>query len=323
MTSLAIIGSGILGRSLLYTLAKEQKSVEKITLFHSDIFFNPCSLNSTAIVAPRGVTSGHSDLGDLLVEGFRTFAEHVPLDSPAGVKKIVQYTGASEKLEAFKKRYPAGDFSKKFNKDFYLTAENAFMIDPVVYLDWLTKEALFMKRDHIEIIDDVVKEVSEDERVHLKTLNGRTLSFEKVIFCGGVYNNFWSGINSKTAQGSYLEYSGFDLNEDSFSLTLDGENLVYNNDNKTLLIGSTTEEVLHELGPERELRSIYDSLSQAVKFKLPAFETAKVKVGLREKAKKREPYSIQKNHQFFMGGLYKNGFSLSLSMARNFSHRYL
>lgn len=329
MTTLAIIGSGILGRSLIYTLAKEQKHFEKITLFCSDEITFPCTYNSTAIVAPRGLSAGHSPLGDMLMDGYRIFSNHVALDCPDGVESIIQYTGATTKLDQFKERYPDGKVQKLFLKDeTYIAEEKGFLIEPRTYSEWLLKEARMMEKDHLEEVNDLVTEIQENERLHIKTASGRNLSFDVVVFAGGIYNQFWKDIapdsvlkTSKSVQGSYLEFNNVDLGRDSFSLTLNGDNLVWNNRIKRLLIGSTTLETIHLLHPEKELNAIYDRIKAAVDLNLPERNLGEVKIGLREKAKKREPYIVKKGHIYFAGGLYKNGFTLSLKMTRSLSHQ--
>lgn len=325
LTTLAIIGSGILGRSLIYTLAKEQKRFEKIVLFHSDKFAFPCTYHSTAIVAQRGVTAGHSKLGDDILDGFRIFSDHVQLDSPSGIETITQYSGATAKLEMFKKRYPEGSVTKEFLRtETYIAKEKAFLIDPKTYSDWLLNEALFMDKDHIDVIDDFVTEVTEQERLHVKTHNGLNLSFDKIVFACGSYNRFWNPPKtSKPVQGSYLEFNEVDLDHESFSLTLDGDNLIWNKPLRRLLIGSTSTEINHVLHPAMELEAIYERLSSAVDFRLPQLGMGEVKVGLREKASKREPYIVQDGSKIFTGGLYKNGFTLSLKLSRTLSHQIL
>lgn len=331
MTTLAIVGGGILGRSLIYSLAKEQKSFERITLFYSDSFTFPCTLSSTATVAPRGLTKGHSPLGDLLIESYEVFSDHVSLDHPLGVEKVVQYTAATEKLEAFKQRYPNGALSKKlFKHETYLIEEPGYVVDPRTYSNWLLNEALFMNNEHIEVIEDFVTEVEENERVHLKTLNGRNLSFDKVIFTAGNYNRFWKEVapnsklkSSRPVQGSYFEFNDVHWNLDSFALTYNGENIVWNKPLKRLLLGSTSDESNLLLPPLDELKLIYERVKKDLILPLPEMDSGIVKVGLREKAQKREPYVIQEGHCYFLGGLYKNGFSLALKMARSFSHQHL
>lgn len=329
MTTLAIIGSGIMGRSLIYTLAKEQKQFEKITIFNSDSFAFPCTLNSTAVVAPRGLTLGHSPLGDLLLESFKFFSHHVELDRPHGVEKIKQYTGATKKLVEFKSRYPHAQLSKDFLKDeTYLACDEAYLVDPKTYCDWLLSKARFLMASPIEEIHDFVTEVGQFESVQVRTQKGGEFSFDKVIFTGGSSNRFWKALaptsrlaTSKPSQGTYLEFNNVSWELNSFSLTLDGDNLVWNKPLKRLLVGSTTLEAQHTLSPSADLDSIYLRLQSALTLTLP--QDGEIRVGLREKAQKREPYIVQEGHIVFSGGLYKNGFSLSLKTAETISRQIL
>lgn len=335
MTTLAIIGNGIAARSLIYTLAKEEKSFEKITVFYSDKFAFPCTIHSTAIVAPRGLSAGHSPLGDLLLESFEKFSEHVRLDDPQGVTKITQFSGATVKLENFKQRYPHGVLTKKLEnfslkEETYVAKEEGFLIDPLIYSNWLLAEAKFMEQTKLEFIEDFVVSVEENERVHLKTQDGRNLSFNKVVFATGNYTRFWKDIfpgpklkSSKAIQGSYFEFNNVDWTIPSFSLTLNGDNLIWNLEIKRLLIGSTTNETHVVLPPESELMEIYHRIKKSVDLPIPDASLGEIRVGLREKASKRTPYLFQKGHVIFVGGYYKNGYSLGLKMASELSRQFL
>lgn len=331
MTTLAIIGSGIVGRSLLYTLAKDQKSFKKITLISGDNFTIPCTLNSTAIVAPRGVTPGTSPLGDLLYDGYQTFAEHFCQDQPAGVEFIPQISAATQKQETFKARYPSAILKKDILKEEALMArEEAYLVDPGTYCDWLMSKGREHFGEKLEIIDDLVIDVEINDSVKLGTHQGRQLQFDKVIFAAGSYHRFWKDLfpgtllsTSKSVQGSYLEFNDVDWERPSFSLTFNGDNLVWNQRQKRLLVGSTTVEAYHLLPDLRELKDIHLRLSESVDLEIPPFSSGTIKTGLREKAKKREPYLIKEGNVMFLGGLYKNGFILSLKMSRNLSHQYL
>jgi glycine/D-amino acid oxidase-like deaminating enzyme len=331
LTTLAIIGSGLVGRSLIYSLAKEQKRFEKITLFSSDSITIPCTLNSTAIVAPRGITSGHSLLGDSLVEGMKVFSEHVEYDQPAGIQKITQFNATTTKVEAFCKRYPEASLGDSFLKSpAWMSTESGYMIDPGTYTQWLLDEARSMEQSHLEIIHDLVTEVQEGERLHLKTLNGRNLSFDKVVFACGSYNRFWKELvpdsklkTSKPAQGSYFEFGRVDWKYPSFSLTINEDNVIWNAPLKRLFIGATTKDSVHYLAPRKELHEIYERLLNISTLELPPVSQGVIKVGLREKAQKREPYIVQKDNLYFIGGLYKNAFTLSLKMTKNLSHQLL
>ncbi len=318
MTTIAIIGGGIAARSLLFVMAKRKIS-QKILVFYSDQFAFPCSLHSTAIVAPRGISTGHSPLGDVLVEGFSRFSQHVKDDSPQGVFEIPQYTGAITKLDAFQKRYPKGDKKAsagpvRFKDEVYLAEERAFLIQPRIYLDWLLSQTQSLD---IRMIPSLVTEIHGNK---LKTQEGEEFSVDKIIFTGGVYNSLWFPLfdlkkSTKSVQGCYLEFTGVDFGKDSFSLTLEGDNLVYDGSLKTLLIGSTTNETILELPQETQLKGIYQRISERIVPALPDFELAVMRTGLREKASRREAYTFKNGIYSVIGGLYKNGYRLSLTMA--------
>lgn len=325
MTTLAIIGGGIAARSLIYSLAKKENRYSRILLFQADHFFTPCSLNTTAIVAQRGLSPGHSDLGDKLLNGFKTFSEHVAADAPLGVHKLRQATGAYTKLDNFKNRYPNGKMEKRlgalsFLRETYIAQEGAFKIEPSIYLGWLLHEA--KKKLPLEAIDDLVKEVSPGSKIGIKTHNGLDFSTDQIVFACGAYNRQWQSLfpesklqTTKAVQGSYLEFKKIDWDIPSFSLTLEGDNLIYLKEKNELLLGSTTQEVSHELAPLVELKEIHNRLSSSLELELPTVAEGKIKVGLREKAQKREPFVLNVGNMWAIGGLYKNGFTLSLSLA--------
>ena len=328
MTTIAIIGSGIAGQTLIYTLAKEGKKFEKILVFDSDTFAPTCALRSTAIVAGRGVSTGHSDLGDLLFSSFQSFHSHVSNERPEGIYRIKQYTGAKSKLDAFQKRYPQGSMTSQvdhlnFKSDYYLAFEEAFLIHPATYLSWLKK----YDPSEVKRINSFVTSVEKTSNgLDIQTVDQDKFKADKVIFCGGNYNRYWKGIsNSKKLQsssavhGSYMEFDViFDL--PSFSLTLEGHNLIYNEVDKKLIIGSTTESHSLQLPMKQSLKEIYDYIASELLFDLPKFESGKMIVGLREKASKRTPYLFEEDNLIFFGGFYKNGYSLPIHMSKDLVH---
>jgi glycine/D-amino acid oxidase-like deaminating enzyme len=332
LTTLAIIGGGIAGRSLLYALSSQNSPFEKILLFESSDFASPCALTSTAIVAPRGVTRGHSPLGDLIIEGVEEFRSHVKNDSPEGVYPIAQYTGAITKLEQFKQRYPGGKVTSMLDqiplkKELYFAQEDALMIDPSLYLKWLLQKA--QHKLPIEIIPEFVTALEADHS-QILTHSGKVFEADHIVFATGAMSRFWKKLapesrvsSSSAVQGSYLEFNNIHFDLPSFSLTLEGSNLIYRSHSKILLIGSTTESDTHLLASSRKLKVIYDFLSETIDLSLPEFTQGKVLTGHREKAQKREPYLFTEGRISFMGGFYKNGFSLSLKQSRKLAHQLL
>ncbi len=328
MTTLAIIGGGIAGRTLAFTLAKEKKNYSKILFFQSESFVKACSWNSTAIVAPRGVTRGHSALGDFLMDSYAAFKDHWLKDSPQGVYPIIQYTGAETKLDQFKTRYPQGEVVSgtgifKLKKETYLAYEEAFMLDPEIYLNWLLEVA--QKNLPLEIKNEFITSFIKGEKVELKTQDGQSYLVDEVVVATGSGSRFLKELSSdkkfqssKAIQGSYLVLP-MDLGDESFSLTLEGDNLIYHAHTKKILIGSTTHESMIEIAPLIDLKEIYQRLSEKLDLNFPEFSRAEVKLGLREKASKREPYFIKENNIWFIGGFYKNGYSVGLKMAKDFA----
>lgn len=328
MTTLAIVGGGIAGRSLIYALAKKKKNFSKITLFDSESFAPACSLRSTAIVANRGVTTGHSPLGDLLVAGHRTFSQHFYSDSPAGVFPIQQYTVATKKTDQFHKRYPEWVSSSsfgalKFNSSLDMAVEEAFLIDPALYLDWLLESS---QKLNLEICREFVTQVNNSGAGIALTDQRKIIHhFDKVIFCGGSFNRVWdSTFTGRPVHGSYFEYSNVDLKTESFSLTCDSDNLIYHAHTNKLLIGSTTQDNGLMLASQSELENIYKRLQGHLDFDLPALDaSARVVTGLREKAPKRAPYVTQKGQCLWIGGFYKNGFTLGLHLGEKLIESFL
>lgn len=322
MTTLAIIGGGIAGRSLIYTLAKEQKAFDQIVLFGSESFFKACSYRSTAVVAGRGLTLGHSELGDTLFEAYKLFEQHFKQDAPVGIEKAMQLTGVTKKLDEFIKRYPDGELSSEFTQErLYLQKDEAYLVDPQIYLNFLLNEALRFYQNKLTVVDDLVLEVSPEGR--LRTQLGGDWVFDKIVFAAGAYSRFWAPLapesklkTIKASQGSYLEFFLPDQDSSSVSMSLDSYNYIWNNKTKILLIGSTTLEVSNELHPERALFKIHSYFKQNLNLLVPDLAEGKVRVGLREKAQRRAPYLFGIDKNIFMGGLYKNGYTLGLSLSK-------
>jgi len=313
--TLAVIGGGITGRSLLYALAQEKHSFKKIFLFDSQFFSPACSWSSTAVVAPRGVTRGHSALGDLIVSSFEAFSEHFEQAHPPGVFQSTQYTGAISKLDQFQKRFSNATLTSlagpiELNQQFHLAQEKAFVVDPSLYLEWLLNEAA--KVLNLEIINEFVTGI--DDRL-ITTSGHKQFEADKICYCTGAYTSFWKPV-SKSIQGSYLEFSEVNLPIDAISLTLEGNNLVYHPHTKKLLIGSTTDESNLFVAPVGKLNQIYQFIKRSVNLAIPDFDAGIIRVGLREKSPKRMPYLMTQGRVSWIGGHYKNGYSMGLGQSQ-------
>src|SRR5690606_14904112 len=152
----------------------------------SESFLKACSYRSTAVVAGRGLTSGHSPLGDTLLESFKNFESHFIEDSPEGVEKVLQVSGATKKISEFRSRYPHGAPSGEFTKEeVYIQKDPAYLIDPPAYLEFLLEGGKKFYQEKLKTIEDMVIEVSPEGKV--RTQNGKEFLFDKVVLAGGVY----------------------------------------------------------------------------------------------------------------------------------------
>lgn len=333
MTTLAIVGGGIVGRSLLYNLTAQHFPVDEVLLFDSGSFAHPCSLNSSAVVALRGVERGHSPLGDLLVQGHECFAAHFVKDAPAGVYPVRQYIGGQYDLDRLRSRHPGGQMTKSvggigLKRESYVTEEDAYLVDPPVYLDWLLRES--QKKIEVTQVNDFVVDYHEaPDKITVRTHTGGELKVDHLVFATGATSRFWARrfpesllSSSRPVQGAFLKFSGVNWDLPAFSLTYDGHNLVYRKEKAELLLGSTTSDHSHELPALTKLHSMYQYVEENLDVPLPAMGESEVVVGIREKAKKRAPYLFTKGRVTFLGGLYKNGFILSLKMTRSLVHQF-
>lgn len=331
LSRLAIIGGGIVGKSLLFALAKEKRQkYDSVTLYESDALAPACTQRSTAIVAARGVLPGLSTLGDNIHQGISFFCQHVESDYPSGVYPVKQVSSALLKQDAFFRRYQSyirdSHFQElNFSQEIPLFVEDAYYVKPDEYCQWLLGES--QKKIKVKVINEFVTAI--DQQGLVKTLNGESAQFDHIILACGVNNQIWSGLvdepklkKTKSVRGSYLLFQNVSLFDASYSLSIDDLNFIYRRESQELLIGPTSKEGrLYEFNEKRELTKIYDYFQNLLVLKLPDISYAQVQTGMREKAPKREPYSGIDGRISYLGGLYKNGFTLSLKMATDVVHQ--
>ena len=330
MTSYIVIGAGIGAESFLYQLAQTKNIPNKVIQLSNEAFYPSCSLRTTAIVAGRGISEGHSELGDILSKSYERFQRHVSLDRPEGVFLSPQWTGTKEKIEAFQKRYAGGEITQnissldlKLSEEMYLQNEPCFIIDPDLYLQWLRSEA-DKKMTITRETDEVIEIVQKSQTWLVKTHSGKMYEADCLFMGMGSYHRFWKTVlpndsliqTSNPVQGSYLVYQNINLGEKPYSLTLEGDNLIYHAHTKKLIIGSTTVQASHFLPDISELKNIDQRLRTLLpQMSWPAFETADIKTGLREKARQRKPYLEKRQNLIVSGGYYKNGYSVAIYLA--------
>ncbi len=320
MRSIIVIGAGIAAENFIFRLSLLKNESFSIIQLANDAFYPACATRSTAIVAGRGVSEGHSELGDILTQSYRKFLGMVETFRPRGVYLGEQWTGVNHKLDEFKKRYPDGEdldsissIGLSLKEKLYFSKESCFVIDPDEYLNWMRSQSSVTR------YEDAAIEITKGEfGWEVRTANGKTFQAEYVFMGVGSYQRFWKeqypvsslANTSKTAQGSYLSYEGINLGEKYFSLTLNGDNLIYHPHSKKLIIGSTTVAATHHMPDISELEHIYENLDRLIDIELPSFDRFEIKTGLREKAKGRRPYLENHDGLIVCGGFYKNGYSL-------------
>jgi len=326
LRTLGIIGGGIVGKSLLFSLACEHRQkYDRVVIFESEDFAPACTLRTTSIVAARGVLPGIGPLGDSIHQGILDFKDHVKKFAPQGVYPIYQITSAQEKMDYFLRRYKEFSHAQEFRglaftKELPLYIEDAYYVNPSEYCDWLyqwsaQKMNVIHKKDFV---------VSIDEELNVKTHNNETFKFDHLILAGSIKNKLWSSLvtdskvtRSKPVKGSYLLFKNIDWGNESYSLSMDGLNLIYRAPSHELLIGATSDESeLYSLVEKEFLSEAYLYFSNILQRSLPDFKKAEVFTGIREKSSKRQPYLGTEKNVSYIGGLYKNGFTLSLKMAR-------
>lgn len=328
MSTFIVLGAGLAAENFIYSLGKSDSSIHSVIQLSSDAFYPACSLRSTAIVASRGVTAGHSELGDLLVASYERFKNHILEDSPSGVFQGIQWTGAGAKISEFIKRHPDAREQDQieslkliFSKKLHLTSEPCFIIDPDLYLKWLRNQSKIKIERYEEVITEMKFAQGEWE---VSTSSGKCFKATYLFSGLGSYHRFWkenypatSGIqSSKPVQGSYLVYRGVDLGEKPFSLTMDGDNFIYHPWTKKIIIGSTTINCSHMMPDEKALQKIDQNLRELFPhWSWPDFSEGQILTGLREKAQGRRPYLELHQNAVLSGGYYKNGYSLGLYLA--------
>ncbi|MFZ4713692.1 MAG: FAD-dependent oxidoreductase [Bacteriovoracaceae bacterium] len=321
--TLSIVGGGLSGLLTAFYLIHDRKSrslpLPKINLVVSQLY-PACTLSSTATVALRGTSKGLSSLGDDLVDAFHEVENFLRINNPAGVVegKLKTFNHPmSNGFEKTGKRYHNHP-SKKETHDYISYEEKVFLFSPYKFCGWLYKELMA----HVNFIQDTVIKV---EAGKLVTLSGATAESDLIVFACGAYGplliDHEKMQKSQPVAGSYLEFQA-DYGEESFCQTYNELNCLYLHQDKIVLFGSASQDGFVLAPNVALLKERYQEWQDAHLLHLPAMEEGKIKTGIREKGRKREPYLFALNKeqtQWAVGGLYKNGYSLGFLKARQLS----
>jgi hypothetical protein len=318
--TLSIIGGGLSGLLTAFYLIQERKA-RSLPLPSINVFVSPlypsCTLSSTATVALRGTKKGLSPLGDQLVDAFHEVEKFMKETSPHGAYEGILTTfnhPMSPNFEKISKRYH-NHAQNKETHGYISFKEKTFLFSSFQFTAWLYKN-LF---SHVNFIQETITSI--DKRT-LISLEGKNYSTDLIVIAAGAYNSLLTEDDrvkkSVPVAGSYLEFSS-DLGDDSFCHTYNELNYVYLAHEKKILFGSVSQEGFW-LSPDlKSLKVRYQEWQDTHLTRLPPFEEATVKIGIREKGRKREPFVFSLNkdkNQWIIGGMYKNGYSLAFLLGK-------
>ena len=322
---LLILGSGICAQSILFELSKSDRfdlDTLKIGQVSGDTLTTPCSLNSTSVVSLSGTSRGMSPLGDLIVDSYHyTVNQIMPMFDknfyPA--KQFFIYDERKDEAQFLRRNKEIVDHTI-FDYKFRGNQESCFILDNEGLLNDLSNEIDTLS---LTKINDTIVDVSYDKYVTL--LSGKKLYADKIVCALGAYSNqFLNNMDhdhlnrSKVVPGDYLVFQNVDIGEESLVITMGHYNLVYRAYSKTILIGGTSLRDEWSAVDYVELRPLYDFFKNIIKT-LPDFSKGEVKTGLRFKGRRRRPFLGEiKDSIYSFHGVYKNGFTFSFYMAREF-----
>lgn len=310
MRDIVIIGAGIAGLVVAKELYQKYPDLD-ILLIDGGDQLPTCSQNSTALVALRGIRPGVSPLGDELHQAFYLAKEY--FSTSLSATRLVHYAinTKNDNREKYLKRF--GDTSSEFLID---------GIDSRSFLDISKEEAFYIHFEEFKkevlsflpaksYVRDMVKNYQGEQ---ILLLSGKKIASRVIINCTNTAQSFFNSQERiKKVQGSFLSWKG-SFFEKSFSVSIDGINLIYDQKSQKTILGSSSQEVPHYIPDKAFLRDAYDKITE-VTTQLPPFDEGAIHTGIRAKAPKRRALLSQNKNEYIINGLYKNGYSLSFLMS--------
>jgi hypothetical protein len=297
------------------------KSITKITICGQDEIAPACSLRSTAVVALRGTQTGLSPLGDELYESYHLAKEEYKKWKSVKPSPLFHLIDEDD-LKAqrrFKDLTQVEETPFIFQREKRIVKkEDAFIIDTHEFFNECR-----IKYPQINFKKIFITQIIKDE-THLRLIGlNEELKADILFLCQGAYPTFFEEAPLIPVLGSYLSFST-NFNEESFSISSKGYNLVYQAHQKRLLLGSTTEAKSFNRSPNFfELKNIFNHFIDL----LPELkgciqlDEAVIESGVRAKAKDRRMIVKRINHHpeiWIFNGFYKNGWSLPFLAAKLF-----
>ena len=255
-----IVGGGVAGRTLAYSIGRANPNL-RMAMLHSSQKV-PCSLHSLGIVSTFGMKADSGPRGESIctaVAMAETFFESV---RPSGVERVPHFFGGGP-------------------------TKSCYLITPKIYLNWLAEHTPCEYGD---------EEVEVVESGCIRTSSGKVFESAITILASGAYTKkddkffpahpFIAG--SSIVKGSYGVFDGVDWGERNFVFSCGSANLVYRWEEKSIVIGGTTD---REEGIDPNVENIKNQYDVIANFyALPSFDLIRPGMGLRHRGPKRMPF---------------------------------
>jgi hypothetical protein len=314
-TDILVVGNGLAAWGVLNRFA-EIKSDLKITQVSQEKVLPSCALKSTATVSLNGIQKNISPLGDLLYDSFFTTTSLIEKWGTGTIEKAEHlHLGNSDKIK--QRFHTLENIEKSYLKSSHLGARgDVYLFNPSEFYDWFNHHIKKQIQNLSEYNDLVTDFKVDGNNVFVETLSGRRFLSKKLILTTGAWGRGKTG--GKLVCGHYLSWHNCDF-EESFLISLNQHNLIYNKSTKLLMLGGTSNSDEVSLADVEKLKSMYQCFVEIFRSELPAVENAKLSYGVRQKGKKRMPYwgKLQESDNIYtIHSLYKNGYTLGWELGK-------
>ena len=286
---ISIIGAGIAGELAAHLLLESGHGVK---IYDPDGREGIASWNSTGVVGSFGVATGHSPLGDLLVQALPVALEFYRHFNHSSIEVApIHYHGEGE---AYQRRF--GHLS-----DFQ---EAGLLIDCPAFMEELRQR---------------------NDRLGLERIQRYITSWDQVgecaatLYAPGAMRCLFSldGELSKPRPGTSLQWQG-DFGPQSLHYHFHGKGVVsYRKGAGKLLLAAVNSEQMMGLGDLEACHQFYLEMRKLSPIALPPFGQAKLLSGVRELARDRVPKLQDLGHgRYLLNGFHRNGLTLAPYFAR-------
>lgn len=326
MKRVIVIGGGIAGHAVLFSLAQRAKvdRFDAVTLVASEASAPTTSLRSTAVAALRGTQVGFSPLGDELVAQWDHAHALLAREGFAGAERVQHQTlcYSANTAKRFQHLSQASALLPVRLAPDLVAEEPAWVIDPAVFLSSIRERCQSLGT---RFVDSTVIQLAQSAGAWTVRLHsGEVLTAEQLILASGFWMHWTRELLTGSplaelipVQGAYYQWDSQVLSRPSFSLSLEGTNLIYNAPLERLILGATSVKHDVSLVPDRaQLEELVRDVSEKLRFELPPLSSAEVVTGIRAQTRSRRPWAGSLAPGLSaIGGLYKNGWVSAWKLA--------